>query len=239
MIYIIMNFESPRDKFLGGVAVICAIMLAIIVHEFAHGYVAKLNGDRTAEFSGRLTFNPAKHFDVFGVLMFLLIGFGWARPVPVDVRNFRNAKKGMVTVSLAGVGANLILAFLSAVVLSLIIAITNNLSIIEGSILHMIFFLISTFLLFSIFISVILITFNLLPIFPLDGFRLVEALTKPNNRYVVFMRRNGLYVLIGLLIFGNFLGYISPLLNPLGMYLEYTRNLLFRLLGLIFPSIMM
>ena len=90
-------------------AYVLSVMLAIVFHEFAHAFVAHKNGDDTAKMAGRMTLNPTAHFDPLGFLFLLLLGFGWAKPVPVDDRNFRNIKKGRVLVGFAGVSANLIL----------------------------------------------------------------------------------------------------------------------------------
>ncbi len=219
MIFWIFQQESARDMFLYAVALIGAILIAIMAHEVAHGYVAKLNGDPTAAMMGRLNFNPAKHFDFFGILMMLLAGFGWAKPVPVDPRNFKKYKKGVLTVSLAGVTANLILAIISFGLLILLSLIFGN-SVSDNGLGSNVYFLFGNFFVLSMTINITLMFFNLLPIFPLDGFRVVEVLTKPNNSYVRFMRKYGIYFLLGLILFGRFFGGISIFLNPIGLYLN-------------------
>lgn len=233
----IRSFGNARDMFLSAVAVISAIMFAIIIHECAHGYVAKLNGDPTAELSGRLTFNPAKHFDIIGILMFLVAGFGWAKPVPVDYRNFRKLKQGIFTVAIAGVVANFIAVIAFGGIFALLALITKNVDFSEGNLAYMLMFLISQFLVVGIFINIALIAFNILPIFPLDGFRIVEAFTKPNNAYVMTMRRYGIFFLIGFIFLSQLLGNISPYLDLFGLYLSFMRNSLYNLLHLIFPTI--
>ncbi len=92
---------------------IVAVTLAIMCHEVAHGYAALWNGDPTAKYSGRLNFNPVNHFDLIGFSMFMLLGFGFAKPVPINPSNFRNYRKGLFWVSISGVLTNLILAFLA------------------------------------------------------------------------------------------------------------------------------
>lgn len=219
MIFWIFQQDNVRNMFLYAVALIGAILFAIMTHEVAHGYVAKLNGDPTAQMSGRLNFNPSKHFDFFGLLMMLLAGFGWAKPVPINPRNFKNYKKGMLTVSLAGVTANLILAIISLGLLVLLSIIMGN-SVSGDGLGSIVYFLFGNFFVLSITINITLMFFNLLPIFPLDGFRVVETLTKPNNAFVTFMRKYGIYVLLGLILFGRFFGSISIYLNPIGLYLS-------------------
>lgn len=88
-----------------------ALIFALSLHEMSHALAAKINGDLTAAMYGRLSLNPMRHFDPVGLVMMLLVGFGWARPVPVDPRNFKNYRKGMLDVALAGVITNLIVAF--------------------------------------------------------------------------------------------------------------------------------
>ncbi|MGI6701632.1 MAG: site-2 protease family protein [Christensenellales bacterium] len=234
MIYYILMQDNPRDIFLCAVAVLGAIMVAFMVHEYAHGYVAKLNGDPTAEYSGRLTFNPIKHFDIFGLIMFMLAGFGWAKPVPVNPNNYRNLRRGNFTVAIAGISANLIVALLSGGLIALLGALVSDMNLSLGSVAYILLFLISQFLIVSLILNVALIVFNMLPIFPLDGFRVVEAFAKPGNAYVNFMYRNGIYVFFGLIILGRILGQFNPYLDPLGLYLSFINNLLLNTIAKIF-----
>lgn len=106
--------------------VLPAVIIALTFHEFGHAYVANLNGDPTARIMGRMTLNPIKHIDPLGFLCMMLIGFGWAKPVPVNPNNYRDYKKGELTVSLAGVGMNLLLALFGSVCMSAAIAVCIN-----------------------------------------------------------------------------------------------------------------
>lgn len=99
--------ENGRLGLLYVLALLFAIVFALVLHEVAHGLVALWNGDPTAKMYGRLSLNPLKHFDIFGLLMMLIVGFGWAKPVPVDPRNFKKYKTGCVTVSIAGILTNI------------------------------------------------------------------------------------------------------------------------------------
>ena len=192
--------------------VLPAVIIALTFHEFGHAYVANLNGDPTARILGRMTLNPFKHIDPLGFLCMMLIGFGWAKPVPVNPKNYRDYKKGELTVSLAGVGMNLLLALFGSVCMSAAIAVCIN----NGSLALMggdyrftsesavrIYYLLSNF----ITLNCCLITFNLIPIYPLDGFHVAEVLLSKviGARVFMFIRKYGKYILIGLIA----LSYVS------------------------------
>ncbi|MBR1948245.1 MAG: site-2 protease family protein, partial [Alphaproteobacteria bacterium] len=150
---------------------VATIIIAIISHEIAHGWVAYLLGDDTAKKQNRLSFNPIKHIDIFGslflpVLMFFSksgIIFGWAKPVPVNYDKLKNKKRDLILVSAAGVTANFALALISAVLLKL--ALLIPFSVLSG--------ILATFFLNMIFFNVLLGIFNLLPIPPLDGSKIL------------------------------------------------------------------
>ncbi len=152
-------------------------LLAIVAHEWAHGYMAKIFGDDTAERSGRLTFNPAAHIDMMGTVIFPLIGlslggmvFGWAKPVPVDIRNFKDYRKGIFWVSFAGPLANFTLGIASSLLYAIVATqVPQNFSY---------FAIILEMLNYSIIINFILGTFNLIPLPPLDGSKMVASFLK-------------------------------------------------------------
>lgn len=232
LLNLIFQEGSIQDKFLTIVAYIVTIYLAIVLHEVGHGFVAHLNGDDTALINGRLSLNPLRHLDPLGFAMMLLIGMGWARPVPVDPNNFRNYKKGMITVSLAGVGVNFILALVNFCLLVGMGAIMTRVEIVSevAVIIVKLFYYLG---LYGTMINVSLIAFNLLPIAPLDGFRLVETLTKPGNKYVSFMYKYSRYVfllLIALDIIGDRTGLPC---NILGMYINVIQSAVLSLVRLI------
>lgn len=233
LLQIIFGEGTVQDKFIIIVAYIVAIYFAVVLHEIGHGFVAHLNGDDTAKINGRLSLNPVKHFDPLGMAMMLLIGMGWARPVPVDSRNFRSARKGMVTVALAGVTVNLILSFLGFALYVGMGAILQKVEMTSEILIVIVklFFYIGYL---STFLNISLIAFNLLPIFPLDGFRLIEAFTKPDNKFVVFMRKYSRYlflVLIMLDIIGDRTGWPC---NILSMYIGLVQDGITKLYSLIF-----
>ncbi|HET9000607.1 MAG TPA: site-2 protease family protein [bacterium] len=138
-----------------------AVLVAVTIHEFAHALVADRLGDPTPRHLGRLTLNPLAHLDVLGTLFFVLFRFGWARPVPVNPRNFAHPRQGMLQVALAGPLANVTLAFVVGLLLK-----TQSLSgTVWGDLASMV-----------VWINVVLAVFNLIPIPPLDGSRILENL---------------------------------------------------------------
>ncbi|MBR1747992.1 MAG: site-2 protease family protein [Clostridia bacterium] len=192
--------------------IICVLSLAlagglsIIVHEIAHGYVALLCGDPTAKINNRLTLNPVVHFDPIGLILILLVGFGWAKPVPIDPRNFRHRKRDMFFVSAAGVTANLIMGGIGLLLLHFLYP---YFSVDAGNVIFVFQTLGLYFLLFFVQINFMQAFFNLLPIYPLDGFRLVNVFLKPGNSYARFMYRYGSYCLLGLVLLGNVLRAVN------------------------------
>ncbi len=166
------------------------------LHEYAHGLVALWNGDYTAKGSGRLTLNPLKHFDVIGFIMLMTVGYGYAKPVPVNPYNFRKPRRGIFTVSIAGISMNLILAFVSTALYMGFGVWAGNASTNFG--LKVIFFFLDFFFYMAV-INTSLAVFNLLPLYPLDGFRIVESFTRYNNKFTTFLRNYGRYILIGLI----------------------------------------
>ena len=216
MIQVIQLADSLGEAILLGTAFLAAIYIAIVCHEVAHGYVALLNGDDTAKIMGRLTANPAKHFNLVGFLMLVFVGFGFANPVPINPSKFRNYKKGLIWVSLAGVLTNLIIAFLLTPFQNIVGGVNvYGMSAFWTGVLEWVYY----FLFFSILININLAAFNLLPIAPLDGFNLISALSKPQNRFIAFLRRYSLMILLILIMWE----YIPILGNysPLSIYIGY------------------
>lgn len=174
---------SPQLFFL----YIIAILIALSVHEFAHTLAAYWRGDETARHLGRLTLNPWAHVDGLGALSFLLLGFGWGKPVPVSGRTLKNPRKDFLLIALAGPFSNLILAILSATALKLVLLgglATNNLLVV--------------FLAILVSLNLILMMFNLLPLPPLDGFNLVNYFVPAEYKYQV--ARYGYWLFIALLV---------------------------------------
>ncbi|MFC1575445.1 site-2 protease family protein [Gemmatimonadota bacterium] len=158
------------------------LLFSVVVHEVAHALVAKWEGDDTAHRLGRITLNPIPHLDLMGsvlvpLALYLLPGsflFGWAKPVPVDPRNYRNFKWGDIKVSLAGIAANLILAFLCTVLLGIMVKVGVLLGSTSGPVL-----VLQEMVSFGIVINLVLAVFNLIPLPPLDGSHVAYHLLPP------------------------------------------------------------
>ncbi|MCH5157704.1 MAG: site-2 protease family protein [Clostridiales bacterium] len=173
-----------------------AAYLAIVPHEIAHGLVALWNGDPTAKYNGRLTMNPVKHFDLIGFIMMFLMGFGYAKPVPVNPGNFKHYKRGLFAVAIAGIATNIIIAFLSTLFYSLC---SYGMFNVKTDQAYNVLVYLKAFFQLLASLNLSLAFFNLLPIFPLDGYRMIESFTSPYNRFCRFMRVNGRYILYGLI----------------------------------------
>ncbi len=176
-------------------------LLAVTLHEVAHGFLAERLGDPTARLLGRLTLNPLKHLDPIGTIALLIFGFGWARPVPVNPNNLRNANNDMIWVSLAGPAANLMMALFAALLLRGVVHVAAMLP--EGSQLIAFIRPIGLMAAFGLYINVILCLFNLLPIPPLDGGRvLMGVLPERQSQLLRRLEPFGM-LLIVFLIFGT------------------------------------
>jgi Zn-dependent protease len=177
------------------------ILLALTFHEYAHAYVAHRYGDDTAQRSGRLTLNPLRHLDPLGTIMIFLVQFGWAKPVPVNPYNLRNPKKDMLWISVAGPLSNMLLALISGLLFrffsdSAMITEKNS---VTGILVLMAFL--------SLKINLALAIFNILPIAPLDGSKILYGLLPPGFGKMIFaLERYGPFILIGLIIFGRATG---------------------------------
>jgi Zn-dependent protease len=188
-------------------------MLAIVCHEVSHGYVAWRFGDPTARMLGRLTLNPLKHIDIVGTLMIFFVGIGWAKPVPVVYENLRNPKRDMIWVAAAGPITNIILATVSAFLLRGVVAFGNPAA--SGSPQAMFIEPVVLMLAFSVYINLLLAIFNMIPMPPLDGGRVLVGLL-PYKQAVALSRIEpyGMVIIIVLVFFTNMFSYIiSPFLT--------------------------
>lgn len=173
-----------------------AVLLCLTVHETCHGAAAYALGDSTAKRQHRLSLNPLRHIDPFGALMMLLVGFGWAKPVPIDSRYFKNPKSGMAMTALAGPLSNFVLAYLVLLIRALLLALYLELR--ASGLLWA-----ADFCSMTAVLSVGLGIFNLIPIPPLDGSKVVGSFL-PDRMYLLLLRyeRWGMLLLVALLWFG-------------------------------------
>ncbi len=207
------------DYLMGLLISIPGLILALSLHEFAHGYAAYLMGDNTAKYSGRLSLNPLDHLDPVGTLCLFLFKFGWAKPVPINPYNFRNRRAGIVTVSLAGPFMN----FLTALVLSLILSVFVRYA--PYSNVNEFIYLV---LLYAIQLNVGLMCFNLIPIPPLDGSKvLLEFLPYRYREAFYRIEQYSSFILMALL----FTNVLSPVLLTMRTFVTSIIN---TIVGLIF-----
>ena len=200
---------------------IIPLLFAITLHEAAHGWVASKLGDHTARMMGRVTLDPTRHIDPIGTIaipLVLLLSssgfiFGWAKPVPINFNALRNGKNGMIWVALAGPGANIVMAVCWLFVM--IIAIKMNITVLieMGRV--------------GILVNCVLAVFNLLPIPPLDGSRVISALL-PNRLAYQYnqLEQYGLYILLGLMFLGGFNYLVRPWVELMLSWFNYALNVL-------------
>ncbi len=171
------------------------LLYSIIFHELAHGWVAYRMGDPTARSLGRLSLNPLKHLDPVGTIMLFVFGFGWAKPVPVNFNQLRDRHMGMILVSSAGIIMNMIVAF-CALLLSRLLSLSPS-----GMPAQLLYYLAQ--------INIILAAFNLIPLPPLDGSKILMGLASPGVQNFLFrIERYGFFIIIGLL----YLGVLNPVI---------------------------
>ena len=184
-----MLFRLPMEVL---IILLPILIFSLCFHEFSHGYIAYRLGDHTAARSGRLTLNPLAHLDPIGSLMILFVGFGWAKPVPVNPINFSNPRVDMMKVAFAGPASNLILAFIAG----LMIRFVNYSDVMSNGILY------QTLYVFS-FINIALAVFNMLPVAPLDGSQIFGNMISKNNPELAWkLQMYGPKILMGLILIG-------------------------------------
>lgn len=184
------------------VLLIIPLLYSVVIHEVAHGWVANRMGDPTAKLLGRLSLNPLKHLDPVGTLMLFLVGFGWAKPVPINMSNIADRRKGLIFVSSAGILANILLAFGSLLVYRLLdLTSVRTVALIAN---------------YTAYINITLAALNLIPIPPLDGSKILMGFASRNTQY--FLARiepYGFFILIALLYLGwldDFIGFIRGII---------------------------
>ncbi|MCK5114668.1 MAG: site-2 protease family protein [Phycisphaerae bacterium] len=210
-----------------------ALLLSLTVHEFAHARVALAFGDPTALRAGRLTLNPMKHLSLIGTLMLFIAGFGWAKPVPVNPHLMKPARLGNIMVSLAGPMSNLALAIISGCLLKIVIIVcakfgSDN----PGNVWDILI----EALLITMSINLVLCVFNLLPVFPLDGYHILGGLlpTETRSEYERFQRQYGMFILLALLFGPRLLSSMSGqyVPGPISIIFGFVHNLAMMLVQL-------
>ncbi|MFQ6611816.1 MAG: site-2 protease family protein [Fidelibacterota bacterium] len=196
-----MLFRLPLEVL---ILLIPVLLFALVFHEYSHAWMANRMGDPTSKYQGRLTLNPAAHLDIFGSLMILFVGFGWAKPVPVDIRYLRNPRVDMMKIAFAGPAANLFLGFVGGMLIRLLGH--------QGA-------LAAVLMLFTQ-INIMLAVFNLIPIPPLDGSQIFSGLMIRRNPELTHkLQIYGPQILIGLIMIGYFTRisilwwFMSPFVN--------------------------
>lgn len=190
--------------------IIPAAFLTIVLHEMSHGFVAYLLGDRTAKNAGRLTLNPIKHIDIFGLIAMIIFGFGWAKPVPVNPYYFKNRRFGMALTAFAGPASNLLLALIALLIYKFFVYIPMPVGIM-GEVL----FGFAQFVVIFVSLNVGLAIFNLIPIPPLDGSKILNSFL-PERTYFKIMQYEQygfivLYVLLNIPFFDNIITWLRGL----------------------------
>lgn len=187
------------------------LLFSVIIHEVAHGWVAYRMGDPTAKWSGRLTFNPLKHLDPVGTLMLFLVGFGWAKPVPVNFNNIPDRRKGLIFVSSAGILANILFAFFALLFVRLFSEPSSGTS-------HILIY-------YVVQINLTLAALNLIPIPPLDGSKILMGMVSHRTQYFLArLEPYGFFIIIGLF----YLGILDPLIG-------FFRWVIVTLIGILLP----
>jgi Zn-dependent protease len=204
--------------------IIPALLIGLTIHEFAHSWVSTRLGDPTPKQEGRLTLNPLAHVDPIGLLALWLFGFGWGRPVPINPVWYKNRRRGILLVSVAGIIANLVTAFVSLIVLYLLLVINAPQALI-------------TVVQYIYTLDLGLAAFNLIPIPPLDGSKILATLLPPPTgaRFLAAVEQYGFIILIGFILFGNITGVdilgmvMDPLIGAVNSVFTYVVTNAFQL----------
>jgi len=187
--------------------VLVALVISLSVHEFAHAWVSDKLGDPTARYMGRVTLNPKAHIDPLGMLLLVVAGFGWGKPVPFNPLNLKYPKRDSALIALAGPASNFILAIVTAIILNFV-----NVNSLVGGALYLL-----------VFYNLLLGVFNLMPFHPLDGFKIVGGLL-PNNLALQWyqMQPYGIIILVAFIFTNSFQKIVLPIVDILTKMLGVT-----------------
>ncbi len=199
-----MLFRLPAEVL---VLLIPTLLFALCFHEFSHAWMAYRQGDDTAARLGRLTLNPMAHLDPLGAMMILFVGFGWAKPVPVNPRNMRHPRADMMKVAFAGPASNLLLALVGGIIIRILGYHSYAQLVLSGSV--------GQLLAYFVQINIMLAVFNMIPVAPLDGSQIFSGLiVRYNPQLVIKLQHYGPRILLGVIL----LGYFTPV-NLLGWFI--------------------
>lgn len=191
-----------------------ALLIALTIHEYAHARIAVWMGDPTPRFLGRLTLNPIAHLDPLGLLMLWLVKFGWAKPVPINPNNFHDFRKGMLLVAFAGPGSNILIAFISYLMLALL----GQLHILSGWMYEI--------LRLTYIYNLIFAAFNLIPLPPLDGSKILTSLLPGRQAYIFEkIEPYSPFLLIALIYLGIVDLFTRPLISFISFFIEHLANI--------------
>lgn len=192
------------NKFIEYLSVFIALLVVLPLHEFAHAFVAVKSGDITPKLYNRYTLNPFAHFDPLGLCCLVLVHFGWAKPMPVNPNNFKHYKRDCFFVSVAGVLMNYITAFICFPLMMLSFRIPDF-GYFTAVLQFTLYYIVS--------LSLVLFVFNLIPVYPLDGFMAIDVFSKKRSSFYYFLRNYGIYVLYALFA----LSFISDITGIQGL----------------------
>ncbi|WP_018466239.1 site-2 protease family protein [Calidithermus timidus] len=208
-----MLIELLRDEPLTFFLVVGILLFSLTLHELGHALSASWSGDQTARLMGRLSLNPFRHLDPWGTLLLLFAGFGWAKPVPIDPRNFRHYRLGLFAVSVAGIVVNVLIALACVLLLRSLDAL--GMATPDGTL--------TKALLYAAAINITLAVFNLLPVPPLDGSKIVQsALPLRWHPFIWRLEANPNYAIIALLLF------LTVLRGPVVQLIRLVQNEFFK-----------
>lgn len=218
------NQISAKDAVIMFLIGIIVFFVSLTLHEFAHGYAAFKMGDPTPKLKGRLTLNPFKHLDISGFVCFVFLGFGWAKPMPVNPLNFKKYRTGVRLVSIVGVATNLLLGLVSAGITAVLLATVG----VPNQAMVYVYMLLFTFMLVNSFLAM----YNILPFFPLDGYNFLASFMKTENKFIRFNIKNGYKMLMFIILISLFIELIFGI-DILGWYLSVLYNYVFRPIALL------
>ncbi len=213
---------TPQEAVLSFVFTVLSFIIALSFREFMRSFVAYKMGDPTPKLAGRLTLNPLKHIDTSGFLMFMLLGVGWSKPSQINPMNFKKYKTGMRWISIVGILTNFVLGLIAAGIFAILLGTVGIPNVYVGYIYN--------FLMYFMIVNSFLAMFNLLPLFPLDGFTFVTTFLKPNNKFVDFGVKNSMKILL-IIFLVSILGDLIFGFDVLDWYLSVLYNYVYVPIG--------